>query len=71
MLCTKLAALIDRGTDYRDCLALQPTAEELRSAWPFIEQYEGTAESREVYWIPMARKQLDRLCRELGIDGIF
>src|SRR5665811_1855925 len=47
LLCTKLVALIDRGTDYQDCLALAPTLEQLRDAWPFVAQYEGNAESRE------------------------
>lgn len=71
LLCTKLVALIDRGTDYRDCVALKPTTSELRAAWPFVQDYEGNTESREVYWIPLAKRQLDRLCKELGIDGIF
>lgn len=71
LLCTKLVALIDRGTDYGDCLALRPTTSELHEAWSFIEQYEGNEESREVYWIPTAKRQLNRLCEELGINGIF
>jgi hypothetical protein len=71
LLCTKLVALIDRGIDYPDCVALAPTLEELHAAWPFIEQYEGNAESREQYWLPIARRQLARLAKELGYDAVF
>jgi len=71
LLCTKLVALIDRGTDYADCVALQPTQDELQAAWPFVADYEGNAESREVYWIPLARKQLTRLGKELGYDVVL
>lgn len=71
LLCLKLAALIDRGTDYKDCVALAPTAAELEAAWPFLEQYEGNQESRETYWIPAARRQLQRLAKELGYDVVF
>jgi hypothetical protein len=71
LLCTKLVALVDRGTDYDDCVALQPTVAELHSAWPFIEQYEGNEESRVGYWVPLAKKQLNRLAKELGHDVVF
>ncbi|MCG8556267.1 MAG: DUF6036 family nucleotidyltransferase [Proteobacteria bacterium] len=71
LLCTKLVALVDRGVDYEDCIALRPTLDELRRAWPFVEQYEGNDESREVYWIPAAKRQMQRLCEELGLDGVF
>jgi hypothetical protein len=71
LLCTKLVALVDRGVDYPDCVALKPTLEELHAAWPFIEQYEGNAESREQYWLPLARRQLTRLAQELGYDAVF
>lgn len=71
LLCTKLVALVDRGTDFEDCVALAPTLTELRAAWPFIEQYEGNAESREQYWIPLAHRQLNRLAAELGFDAVF
>lgn len=66
LLCTKLVALIDRGQDYADCVAMAPTPEQLQRAWPFIVQYEGNEESRQVYWIPAARRQLERLAKELG-----
>lgn len=71
LLATKLVALVDRGTDYEDCVALSPTTAELKAAWPFVVQYEANPESREVFWIPTARKQFNRLVEALGIDGIF
>jgi Nucleotidyltransferase of unknown function (DUF6036) len=71
LLCTKLVALVDRGTDYADCLALRPTQAELEAAWPFVADYEGNAESRQVYWLPLARKQLARLGKELGYDVVL
>jgi hypothetical protein len=71
LLCTKLVAMIDRGQDYQDCVALRPSLEDLRRALPFVEQYEGNADSREKYWIPLARKQLTRLARDLGYNANF
>jgi hypothetical protein len=71
LLCTKLVALVDRGLDYSDCLALRPTRVELERAWPFVTQYEGNPESRDVYWLPLARRQLTRLAKELGYDVVL
>jgi hypothetical protein len=71
LLCTKLVALVDRGTDYQDCLALAPTLEQLRAAWPFVSQYEANTDSRETHWLPLARRQMSRLAKELGYDAIF
>jgi hypothetical protein len=71
LLCTKLVALVDRGLDYSDCLALLPTQVELEQAWPFVAQYEGNPESRDAYWLPLARRQLMRLATELGYDVIL
>jgi hypothetical protein len=71
LLCTKLVALIDRGTDFEDCVARAPTLTDLQAAWPFIEQYEGNLESREQFWLPLARRQLNRLAVELGLDAVF
>lgn len=71
LLCTKLVALVDRGIDYKDCVALAPSADDLRAAWPFIVQYEGNDDSREVYWIPTARRALGRLAKELGLDVVL
>jgi hypothetical protein len=71
LLCTKLVALIDRGFDYADCVAIAPTLDELQRAWPFVVQYEGNEESRQVYWIPVARRQFERLGKELGYDVVL
>ncbi len=71
LLCTKLVALVDRGTDFQDCVALGPTEAELRAAWPFVAQYEGNPESRDGYWLPLARRQLSRLAEELGYHAVF
>ncbi|MBK6575408.1 MAG: hypothetical protein IPG17_04215 [Sandaracinaceae bacterium] len=71
LLCTKLVALIDRGTDFDDCVALGPSAEELVAAWPFVAEYEGNPESRAKHWIPLARKQLERLAKRLGYDVVL
>src|SRR5436309_14174779 len=38
LLCVKLFALCDRGIDFGDCLALAPTAEELKDTGTWIEQ---------------------------------
>ena len=65
LICTKLVAMIDRGTDLGDCIALAPTAAELDEAWPFVVNYEGNEESRETYWIPRARAFYEKLAREL------
>lgn len=66
LLCTKLAALVDREEDLDDCIAMAPTAAELKAAWPFLEQYEGNAEVRRVYWIPKARAALAEIAEALG-----
>jgi hypothetical protein len=71
LLCTKLVALVDRGVDFEDCVALRPTRAELEQAWPFVAQYEGNADSREVYWLLLARKYLTRLAQELGYDVVL
>jgi Nucleotidyltransferase of unknown function (DUF6036) len=41
LLRSKLFALCDRGFDLGDCLALAPTAEELRAFLPWLEQQDG------------------------------
>ena len=69
LLCTKLVALVDREEDLGDCIAMAPSVAELDAAWPFVEQYEGNAEVREVYWIPKARAHYAQLMKALGHDG--
>lgn len=68
LLCTKLVALVDRGTDFDDCVALAPSPEELAAAWPFVAAYEGNEESREAFWIPRARAFYAKLSVELRHD---
>ena len=69
LLCTKLVALVDREEDFDDCVALAPTADELRDAWPFVEQYEGNEEVRAVYWVPKAQALYAQLAKALGHGG--
>lgn len=66
LLCTKLVATVDREQDLDDCIALAPTAQELQDAWPFVEQYEGNDEVRQVYWIPKARAVYAEIAQALG-----
>ena len=66
LLCTKRVALVDRGTDLGDCIALAPTEDEPAAVWPFVANYEGNPESREVYWIPRAKAFYAKLAEELG-----
>jgi len=66
LLCTKLVALMDREEDLQDCIAMAPTPEELAAAWPFVQQYEGNQEVREVYWIPKARAAYAEIRKALG-----
>jgi hypothetical protein len=61
---TKLVALLDRGIDYQDFVALRPTLAQLRAAWAFVEQYEGNPESGEKYWLPLARAVEQALPRD-------
>jgi hypothetical protein len=42
-LSTKLVALVDRSLDYQVCVALKPSLDEPRAAWPFVEQYSTKA----------------------------
>jgi hypothetical protein len=41
LLATKIFALCDRGIDLQDCIALAPTADELRTLLPWLE-YQDT-----------------------------
>lgn len=44
LLMRKLFTLCDRGTDLSDCLALQPTAEVLKAATPWLDMQDLHAE---------------------------
>lgn len=61
LLCSKLFALCDRGFDLGDCLALAPTAEELRAILPWLEQQDG-----HPGWPAHAQAMLTDLGRRLG-----
>lgn len=61
LLISKLFALCDRGIDLRDCVALAPTAEELRSIRPWLEQQDANPE-----WPAHVRATLDDLGRRLN-----
>lgn len=61
LLKAKLFALLDRGLDLADCIALRPTAEELAEARPWLE-----AQGLNPDWPEHVRGTLDDLARRLG-----
>jgi hypothetical protein len=61
LLKTKLFALCDRGLDLPDCLALAPTAEELRAALPWVEYQDANPD-----WPAHVQATLADLGRRLG-----
>ena len=61
LLKTKLFALCDRGTDVRDCLALNPTTGELADAGSWVELQDGNPE-----WPRHVRETLRDLMARLG-----
>jgi hypothetical protein len=61
LLRSKLFALCDRGIDLGDCLALAPTARELREATPWVEWQDANPD-----WPEHVRSVLDDLGRRLG-----
>jgi|SRR5947209_19929685 len=63
LLCVKLFALCDRGIDFGDCLALAPTAEELKDTGTWIEQQDAHPD-----WPKHVRSTLANLGRRLGHD---
>lgn len=64
LLKTKLFALCDRGTDLADCLALQPDAEELAEAEPWL-----AGPDAHPGWPDHVRASLADLGRRLGHGG--
>jgi hypothetical protein len=61
LLCAKLFALCDRGIDLGDCLALAPTASELATVLPWLEQQDANPD-----WPAHVRATLTDLGRRLG-----
>ena len=58
---SKLFALCDRGIDLPDCVALAPTAAELREVLPWLEQRDANAD-----WPAHVRDVLADMERRLG-----
>ena len=61
LLKSKLFALVDRSIDLEDCVALEPTADELVECVPWLEQQDGNDE-----WPAYVRDTLANLGRRLG-----
>lgn len=61
LLCTKLFALCDRGTDLADCLALAPSPAELTEASEWVQQQDSNPD-----WPAHVAAVLDDLARRLG-----
>ena len=61
LLRSKLFALIDRNIDLPDCIALQPTREELLSILPWLCEQDSNDD-----WPRYVRVVLDQLAQELG-----
>jgi hypothetical protein len=61
LLCTKLFALCDRGTDLADCIALLPTIGELAGIEHWLIQQDANP-----MWPEHVRSTLDDLRRRLG-----
>ena len=61
LLKTKLFALCDRGTDLSDCLALEPTADELTEATPWLVVQDANPD-----WTSHVTATLTDLRRRLG-----
>jgi hypothetical protein len=61
LLRSKLFALCDRGLDLGDCLALAPTADELRDLLPWVERQDANPG-----WPAHVRATFEDLARRLG-----
>lgn len=61
LLLTKLFAYCDRGMDLADCLAMAPTAQELRHALPWLERQDAHPD-----WPEHVRVSLSELARRMG-----
>lgn len=61
LLKTKLFAQCDRGADRDDCLALRPSALELREALPWVQEQDANPD-----WPAHVRDVVAGIARELG-----
>lgn len=61
LLRSKLFALCDRGIDLRDCVALAPTARELRAIRPWLETQDANPD-----WPAHVRETFADLAKRLG-----
>ncbi len=61
LLRSKRFALCDRGIDLGDCLALAPTADELRALLPWLEQQDANPD-----WPAHVRATIGDVARRLG-----
>lgn len=61
LLKSKLFALADRGIDFEDCIALAPTAEELRECLPWLERQDTNP-----LWPEHVRSTVLSLAKRLG-----
>lgn len=61
LLKTKLFALCDRALDFADCVAMAPTADELRDALPWLEVRDANSD-----WPAHVRATLAGLAKGLG-----
>jgi len=64
LLASKLYALCDRGTDLGDCLAMEPTREEIEQVRPWVEERDGNP-----LWPEHVRRTLEDLMQRSG-DGL-
>lgn len=58
---TKILAYCDRGTDFKDCIDLKPTREEILEILPWVEQYDLNPD-----WPTYVRSQVEELAKRLG-----
>jgi hypothetical protein len=63
LLRAKIFAFCDRQLDFRDCLAMKPTAEELRTIYPWLRERDLNE-----LWPKHARTSLQAIAKELGYD---
>jgi hypothetical protein len=61
LLKSKLFALVDRGTDIADCIAMKPTLQELDDALPWVQSQDANEK-----WPAYAARVIEDLKKRLG-----